>query len=90
MFDRRLSRANDWAANGELICVRNGANLTINGNKGSDDTWRPYETKVYFSNASDNKAEKNGGGIYTTNEVIKLSDLTIRNNTAVADRPQVS
>ena len=56
MFDRRLSRTNDWAANGELICIRNGASLTINGNKGSSDAWREHTTKVYSSNASDNKA----------------------------------
>ena len=24
IFDRRLSRTNDWAANGELICIRKG------------------------------------------------------------------
>lgn len=37
IFDRRLSRTNDWAANGELICIRTGATLTINGHIGDHD-----------------------------------------------------
>ncbi len=90
MFNRNLASRKEWESNGEMICLRTGAKLTINGGTSSI----PHTVYLHHSTDNDDYASKkatvwggvltggsstNGaGGIHTeTYTTIVLNDVTI-------------